>query len=364
MAYTDLRDFLTRLEADGELIRITAPVSAHLEITEITDRVSKGPAGQNKALLFENVEGSTMPVLINAFGSARRMALALGVDDLEELRHNLGAGDRSQAAAGHGRDGQARTEMLGVLRSIGFGPSMTRRAPCQDSRHQRESIARHAADPQVLAGRRRQVHHAAAGHHARSGDRSAQRGHVPLAEVRRANAGDALAAAQGRRGTRARGPRPEKRPDPVCDCARRRSGADVVRVGAAAARHRRISAGRLAARQAGRVRQGDDAGHRSARQCGDRDRGLRRSERAPHGRAVRGSHRVLHAADLFPVFHVTAITHRRGAIYPTTIVGKPPMEDYWMGKATERLFLPLLQLFHGRDRGCEHARRRACSTTW
>jgi 4-hydroxy-3-polyprenylbenzoate decarboxylase len=52
-------------------------------------------------------------------------------------------------------------------------------------------------------------------------------------------------------------------------------------------------------------------------------------------------------ADRFPVFHATAITHRRDAIYPATIVGKPPMEDYWMGKATERLFLPLLKLFLG-----------------
>ncbi len=52
-------------------------------------------------------------------------------------------------------------------------------------------------------------------------------------------------------------------------------------------------------------------------------------------------------ADQFPVFHVTAITHRKEAIYPATVVGKPPMEDYWMGKATERLFLPLLQLFLG-----------------
>ena len=51
--------------------------------------------------------------------------------------------------------------------------------------------------------------------------------------------------------------------------------------------------------------------------------------------------------DLFPVMHVTAITHRKDAIYPTTIVGKPPMEDYWMGKATERLFLPLMKLFMG-----------------
>ena len=45
------------------------------------------------------------------------------------------------------------------------------------------------------------------------------------------------------------------------------------------------------------------------------------------------------------MFHVTAITHRKDAIYPATIVGRPPMEDYWMGKATERLFLPLLRLF-------------------
>jgi 4-hydroxy-3-polyprenylbenzoate decarboxylase len=53
------------------------------------------------------------------------------------------------------------------------------------------------------------------------------------------------------------------------------------------------------------------------------------------------------AADYFPTFHLTAITHRQNPIYPTTIVGKPPMEDYWMGKATERLFLPLMQLFQG-----------------
>jgi len=49
-------------------------------------------------------------------------------------------------------------------------------------------------------------------------------------------------------------------------------------------------------------------------------------------------------ADQYPVFHVTAITRRQGAIYPATVVGRPPMEDYWMGKATERLFLPLIRL--------------------
>ncbi len=95
MAYRDLREFIARLEAAGELIRVKAPVSAQLEITEIVDRISKGPAGQNKALLFENVRGYDVPVLINAFGSPRRMAWALGVDDLNELATRLASLRRS-----------------------------------------------------------------------------------------------------------------------------------------------------------------------------------------------------------------------------------------------------------------------------
>src|SRR3989338_9882791 len=70
-------DFVRVLEREGELVRVKEPVSRDLEITEITDRVSKRPDG-GKALLFENVKGASMPVLINAFGSRRRMALALG----------------------------------------------------------------------------------------------------------------------------------------------------------------------------------------------------------------------------------------------------------------------------------------------
>ena len=68
-------------------------------------------------------------------------------------------------------------------------------------------------------------------------------------------------------------------------------------------------------------------------------------------------------ADQFPIFHVTAITHRKDAIYPATVVGIPPMEDAWMGKATERLFLPLLRLFMAKwwTLTC---RLRVCSTTW
>ncbi len=71
--YESLRDFIQHLENAGELVRIKEKVSPILEITEIVDRASKSEGG-GKALLFENVEGSDMPVLINAFGSVRRMA--------------------------------------------------------------------------------------------------------------------------------------------------------------------------------------------------------------------------------------------------------------------------------------------------
>ena len=82
MSYRDLREFLKVLEQEGELRRITAPVDPILEIAEITDRVTKagGPA-----LLFERVKGSSFPLLINTFGTERRMNLALGVKTLEEL---------------------------------------------------------------------------------------------------------------------------------------------------------------------------------------------------------------------------------------------------------------------------------------
>ncbi|MGH9467894.1 MAG: UbiD family decarboxylase domain-containing protein, partial [Terriglobales bacterium] len=83
MAFADLREFIAALERAGELKRITAAVDPHLEITEVTDRVSKraGPA-----LLFENPTGyAGRPLLINQFGSRRRMAMALGVEHADEV---------------------------------------------------------------------------------------------------------------------------------------------------------------------------------------------------------------------------------------------------------------------------------------
>ena len=86
MPYNSLSEFIQVLERAGELKRVPHPVKAELEISEIADRVMKsgGPA-----LLFENVVGRKIPVLINAFGSAKRMAMALGVTDIEDIARDI-----------------------------------------------------------------------------------------------------------------------------------------------------------------------------------------------------------------------------------------------------------------------------------
>ena len=129
MAFADLREFVAHLEKAGQLRRISAPVSRDLEITEITDRVSKRTGDANVALLFENVEGFAMPVLINAFGSPARMAAALGVDGLNDL----------SARVAKLLDLRMPGTLFAKLRRLGdlfdlakAGPKRVRSAPCQE----------------------------------------------------------------------------------------------------------------------------------------------------------------------------------------------------------------------------------------
>ncbi|MBC8370690.1 MAG: menaquinone biosynthesis decarboxylase [Planctomycetes bacterium] len=84
MAIENLSEWVEALEAAGELHRVTTEVDPYLELSQIVDRVSKEQGAPNKALLFEDVKGSDMPVLVNAFGSMKRMAISLGVNDVEE----------------------------------------------------------------------------------------------------------------------------------------------------------------------------------------------------------------------------------------------------------------------------------------
>lgn len=85
----NLREYIALLKQHGELIEITEPVSPYLEIAEITDRVSKSRGAPNKGLYFTNVEGSSMPLAINLFGSETRMLLALGVERYEEHQQRI-----------------------------------------------------------------------------------------------------------------------------------------------------------------------------------------------------------------------------------------------------------------------------------
>ena len=129
MPYRDLRDFTTQLEAAGELRRIAAPVSPHLEMTALADRVLRagGPA-----LLFENPTGHAMPVLANLFGTPGRVARALGVADLAEIRafgEVLAQLKEPEPPRGM-KDLWGRRELIKTLWSM--APAPVRRPPCQE----------------------------------------------------------------------------------------------------------------------------------------------------------------------------------------------------------------------------------------
>ena len=128
MHYRDLRDFMARLEAAGELRRIAAPVSPHLEMTALADRVLRagGPA-----LLFEQPTGHTMPVLANLFGTPGRVARALGVAGLPEIRafgEVLAQLKEPEPPRGM-KDLWGKRDLLKTLWSM--APATVRRPPCQ-----------------------------------------------------------------------------------------------------------------------------------------------------------------------------------------------------------------------------------------
>ena len=126
MAYSDLREFIAALEKAGELKRIPFEVDPELEITEFADRSvkQKGPA-----LLFEKVKGSDMPVLINAFASMKRMEIALGVNNVEEIATRISEYLKMQMPQGL----IGKLKMLPMLTDIGsFFPKITSGGMCKE----------------------------------------------------------------------------------------------------------------------------------------------------------------------------------------------------------------------------------------
>ena len=126
MPYNSLADFVQVLERAGELRRIVHPVKVELEISEIADRVMKsgGPA-----LLFENVVGKQIPVLINAFGSTKRMALALGVPDIEDIARDIAKLIQTKPPKSFKDKFRLLCELIKLA---GIPPKLVKEGPCQE----------------------------------------------------------------------------------------------------------------------------------------------------------------------------------------------------------------------------------------
>jgi len=345
MTIQNLREFIELLEKRKQLARIKAPLSPHLEITEIADRVVKGPAESNKALLFENLPGYEMPVLINAFASPQRMAWALGVDDLDELNQRLGRIIDLRLPQGFGAMLTRGREIWQVFKSIGPGPKRVRSGPVQEVVYKEDASLDRlpilqcwpkdgggfitlpqviTRDPengtrnvgmyrlQVVDERTLLVHwqrHKGGAEHERSA-RRAQKAQIPAAIVLGGDPASMWCASA---------PLPPNIDEYLLAGYLRGSPVPFVEC---------VTQPLDVPAQAEIVIEGY----------------VDPNEHLPEGPF--GDHTGYYTpVELFPVFHVTAITQRKKPVYPTTIVGIPPMEDVWMGKATERLFLPLMRLF-------------------
>jgi 4-hydroxy-3-polyprenylbenzoate decarboxylase len=356
--YSDLREYLDEVEAAGELIRIKTEVSSELEITEITDRVSKSLGSENKALLFENVLGYEIPVLINLMGSHKRLEMGLGVGgnpqgynaigerirslikpelpftlkdkidkllELSELRHIIPK-KVSKAACQEvvilaedshklkGTEGQKLLDKLPILKCWpeDGGPFITltsvfTRDPDKLGAGRNVGMYRLQKFDDITTGMHWHKHHDGASNYSKTLK------HGKRMEIAIAIGNDPVI--------------------PYCATAPLPPGIDEM-----------LLAGFIRNKPVELVK------------CKTIDIEVpASSEIVLEGyidlsedlvtEGPFGDHTGFYSlADLYPKFHITALTHRKNPIYVTTVVGIPPQEDCYLGKATERIFLPLLQL--------------------
>ena len=407
MAYDDLRDWIKTLEKHGELKRIREEVSPELEITEITDRVSKiGAAGNapgsstkgnyapgGPALLFENIKGHPgHKVFINQFGSERRMALALGVDRLDEIAERITGLINLKAPEGL-LDKLKMLPQLGALTSAFPKTVSAKDAPCKEVIvHSDASNANidlnafpilkcwphdggrfitlpcvHTRDPrsgkrnigmyrmQVYDGQTTGMHwqrqKVAAEHYRNAIRAAAELGSTdsPLTTNVAAmaeSAGGSVSIPDGPIGGlpqvalgNMKGSRLEVAVAIGTDPATTFSAI----VPAPPEVEEFMIAGFLRGKPLEIVQcetvDLQVPAHAEIILEGYVELGELRSE-GPFGDHT-GFYTLM---DEYPVFHLTCITHRKDPIYAATIVGKPPMEDAWMGKAVERIFLPAMKM--------------------
>jgi len=338
MAYRDLREFIRALEQNGELKRIPFEVDPILEITEFADRAVKGGG---PALLFEKPKGHTTPVLINSFASVRKMQLALEVASVDEVAARIV--EFLEMRMPEGLIGKIK--MLPKLAEVGaFFPRTVSKGPCQEVVRTAgfslfdypvlkcwpEDAGRFITLPLVFsrnpdtgkrncgmyrmqlfdertAGMHWQTHKQGAEHYRRLSAHGQTRMDVAVAIG--ADPATMYSAIL---------PLPPELDEMMIAGFLRQSPVEMVKC---------------------QTSDLEVPAHAEIVLEGYVQLGELRTE-GPFG-----DHTGFYSlADDYPVFHVTCITQRKDPIYSTTIVGPPPMEDYFMGKAVERIFLPLMRL--------------------
>lgn len=339
MAYLDIREFIAALESKGELRRVTAEVDPRLEIAELADRAVKsgGPA-----LLFEKPKGSDIPVLINAYASISKMQIALEVDTLDEIAHRI----EGYLDLGVPKGVAGKLKGLAKLAEVrNFLPRSVRSGECQRvvkrdgySLHDYPVLTCWPGDggpfitlPMVfsrnpITGKRNcgtyrmqvyderttgmhwQTHKQGAEHYRRL----RQEGRETRMEVAVAIGADPATMYSGIL------PLPPDLDEMLFAGFVRKKPVEMVRC---------VTVDLEVPANAEIVLEGHV------------NLGEERTE-GPFG-----DHTGYYSLeDEYPVFHVDCITQRKDPIYATTIVGPPPMEDFFMGKAIERMFLPLMRL--------------------
>jgi 4-hydroxy-3-polyprenylbenzoate decarboxylase len=347
MAYTDLSEFITRLDEAGELVRVREPVKAELEVTAWADRMMKSADG-GKAMLFEKVirvgetEPCGIPLLTNMYGSRKRMAWALGVEDVEEIAERIRSLTKPEIPSGLVEAVQKIPQLVEFTK---YPPKAVGSGHCQDvvmappdppdlsklpvCKCWPEDGGPFFTLPQVITKRlsdgvrnvgmyRMQVYDSRTTgmhwhiHHGGSGYLDEYLKAGKRMEVAVALGGDPSL------GYAASAPLPDGIDEYLFAGFIRKKPVELVKCKTidleVPAEAEYVLEGYV---EPGETRVegpfGDHTGFYSLK-------------------------------DEYPIFHVTAITHRQNPIYPHTIVGRPPMEDYYMGWATERIFLPLIQM--------------------
>jgi 4-hydroxy-3-polyprenylbenzoate decarboxylase len=400
--YKDLRGFIDKLEEKKELKRVKADVDPYLEISEITNRVSKGPGDKNKALLFENVVGYQIPVLINALGSYERMNLALGINSFKEIAIRIEKFlDKKVPDSILGK-----LSMLPKLAEVAsFPPKMVSSGPCQEVviTDPKEPILDKipiitawpldaapfitmttviTKDPKTgirnvgmyriqkidncTAFMHWHKHHDGAQNYVEQGLQDHGTMGLKEQKIENLNRGqrvddlglEAGLGMENRSKTISYGanigvldsqssvlsPQSSRKMEVAvaigCDPATMYAGSAPLPPGV----DEFIFSGFLRSEPVQLVK------------CKTIDLEVpAQAEIILEGyvdldelgvEGPFGDHTGFYSLPgMFPKFHITCMTHRKNPIYVTTIVGKPPMEDCYMGKATEQIFLPLLRVF-------------------